>query len=140
MWKGTLDNQGYIGTLMLENTTGVVSNEGTINKINFNAATVFNNNGTVNDAAIARGATFNNLSSGVLSVPEDMWKGTLNNWGEVDGTINIASSAFTFYNAGTFNGKVKTASANGGKVINDGVINASGNNTVAMSASGSAKW
>ncbi|WP_370613341.1 autotransporter adhesin BigA [Citrobacter portucalensis] len=139
MWKGTLDNQGYIGTLMLENTTGVVSNEGTINKINFNAATVFNNNGTVNDAAIAQGATFNNLSSGVLSVPEDMWKGTLNNWGEVDGTINIASSAFTFYNAGTFNGKVKTASANGGKVINDGVINASGNNTVAMSASGSAK-
>ncbi|EAA7242066.1 autotransporter domain-containing protein [Salmonella enterica] len=139
MWKGTLDNQGYIATLKLENTTGVVSNEGTINKVNFNAATVFNNNGTVNDAAIAQGATVNNLSNGVLGVPEDMWKGTLNNWGEVDGTMNIASSAFTFYNAGTFNGSVKTASAKGGTVMNDGEFNVSGNNTVAMSASGSAK-
>ncbi|MEG6184529.1 autotransporter adhesin BigA [Enterobacter sichuanensis] len=114
------------------------SNQGVIDKVTFGAAAVFNNSGTVNDLAMTSGATANNLSGGVISVPTEMWKGTLNNWGEVDGTMDIASSAFTFYNAGTFNGKVKTASAKGGMVVNDGVINTSGNNTVAMSASGSA--
>ncbi|PAO15817.1 autotransporter adhesin BigA, partial [Enterobacter cloacae] len=115
------------------------SNQGVIDKVTFGAAAVFNNSGTVNDLAMTSGATANNLSGGVISVPTEMWKGTLNNWGEVDGTMDIASDGFTFYNAGTFNGKVKTASAKGGMVVNDGVINTSGNNTVAMSASGSAK-
>ncbi|PAO07422.1 hypothetical protein CIW58_22955, partial [Enterobacter cloacae] len=115
------------------------SNQGVIDKVTFGAAAVFNNSGTVNNLAMTSGATANNLSGGVISVPVEMWKGTLNNWGEVDGTMDIASDGFTFYNAGTFNGKVKTASAKGGMVVNDGVINSSGNNTVAMSASGSAK-
>lgn len=139
MWKGSLDNQGYIDTLILENTSGVVSNTGVIDTVNFQAATVFNNNGAVNDLAIASGATVNNLSDGVVSIPEKMWKGTLNNWGEVSGTMDIANGTFTFYNAGTFNGNIKTADAKGGTVVNDGVINATGNNTVVMSASGSAK-
>ncbi|EJI7841688.1 autotransporter adhesin BigA [Salmonella enterica subsp. enterica serovar Aba] len=139
MWKGSLDNQGYIGTLILQNTSGAVSNTGVIDVVNFKAATVFNNNGTVNDLAVASGATVNNLSGGVVSIPEQMWKGTLNNWGEVNGTMDIANSTFTFYNAGTFNGNIKTASAKGGMVENDGVINVTGNNVVAMSASGSAK-
>ncbi|WP_183063090.1 autotransporter adhesin BigA [Salmonella enterica] len=139
MWKGSLDNQGYIGTLILQNTSGAVSNTGVIDVVNFKAATVFNNNGTVNDLAVASGATVNNLSGGVVSIPEQMWKGTLNNWGEVNGTMDIANGTFTFYNAGTFNGNIKTASAKGGMVENDGVINVTGNNVVAMSASGSAK-
>jgi len=139
MWKGSLDNQGYIGTLALENTTGAVNNDGVINEVDFYAATTFNNNGTVNRLATSSGATVNNLSGGVVSVPVAMQKGALNNWGEVDGTMDIASNAFTFYNDGTFNGNIKTASAKGGTVVNDGVINTTGSNTVAMSASGSAE-